>query len=194
MKIGRRTFLRLVAQFSAAGVLVGFIPSYVRSLKSPVRPPGAVEEDLFLARCLRCGRCLEVCPTGAITLSGVEDGLMAVGTPTVDALRGPCEAFAGRCDGLLPCVRSCPSGALQWGRGIKIGSAEIDRSLCIAWKRNGGCLVCKEVCPVPEAIQVGEKKPHFNPDACIGCGRCVYACPAEPKALKVTSMGVLRTR
>lgn len=194
MKIGRRTFLRIVAQFSAAGVLVGFIPTYVKSSETLVRPPGAVEEELFVARCMRCNRCLEVCPTGTITIAGVEDGLLTMGTPKVDALRGPCEAFAGRCEDLLPCVSSCPTGALQSGRGIKIGSAEINRSLCIAWTRNGGCLVCKEICPVPAAIWVQGKKPHFNPDACIGCGRCAYACPAEPKALKVTSLGALRTR
>jgi len=31
-----------------------------------LRPPGALPEDEFLARCIRCGECMKVCPTNAL--------------------------------------------------------------------------------------------------------------------------------
>ncbi|MCD6510696.1 MAG: 4Fe-4S binding protein [Thermoprotei archaeon] len=49
-----------------------------------------------------------------------------------------------------------------------------------------------EVCPVPRAIIPRGRIPVFNQEACIGCGRCVNACPAKPKALKLTPRGERR--
>ena len=36
------------------------------------------------------------------------------------------------------------------------------------------------------AVEVGEdRRPKFDRGKCMGCGRCVYACPASPKALRL---------
>ena len=31
-----------------------------------IRPPGALDEERFLARCIRCGQCMRVCPTNIL--------------------------------------------------------------------------------------------------------------------------------
>jgi Fe-S-cluster-containing hydrogenase component 2 len=184
LRLTRRSFIEATVGGGFIVLLSGLLPSFTRE-KNLVRPPGAISEDYFNSFCIRCGKCLEVCPTGAIIFADVTDGIMKVGTPKIDALKGPCEAVKGRCEGNLRCVNQCPTSALRYveGRDLKIGYASLDEPLCIAWTK-GDCLVCYEVCPVPGAIVLTEDgKPIFNQEICIGCGHCVYACPAEPKAL-----------
>jgi NAD-dependent dihydropyrimidine dehydrogenase PreA subunit len=73
-----------------------------------------------------------------------------------------------------------------------IGRAYIDESRCIAWSDYQECLVCEEMCPLPEkAIRLEEqqvwgrdstvtvKMPHVLRDICIGCGICEYKCPVN---------------
>ena len=47
-----------------------------------LRPPGAVAEDEFLKKCLRCGRCAHVCPYDAVNMGKLSNGL-AIGTPVI---------------------------------------------------------------------------------------------------------------
>jgi ferredoxin len=191
----RRDFLRL-AGFSALMLALYETFSATFEGNGLVRPPGSVIEDSFLGRCIRCGACAKTCPTGAIILAAWNDGFREIGTPKIDALRGPCERIQGRCEQDAQCQLICPTGAIQRvERGsIKTGSALINRDVCIAW-RGGVCLVCYEVCPVIGAISLErESRPVFNTDVCVGCGRCVYACPAQPKALTLTSNGEKRPR
>ncbi|WP_167348297.1 4Fe-4S binding protein, partial [Thermosulfurimonas dismutans] len=56
---------RLFLKFLATGILVGCAPGEFTSspIKTNVlRPPGAIPEDFFASRCIRCGRCAESCP------------------------------------------------------------------------------------------------------------------------------------
>ena len=190
MRLTRRSFIEAIVGGVSIVLLSGLLPSFVRG-KELVRPPGAVSEDFFNSLCIRCGECVEVCPTSAIVFADVADGITKVGTPKIDALKGPCEAVKGRCEGNLRCVNQCPTSALRHVEGdeLKIGHASLDEPLCIAWTE-GDCLVCYEVCPVFGAIVLTEdRKPVFNREVCVGCGRCVYACPAEPKALMLLPEG-----
>jgi ferredoxin len=188
----RRDFLRL------AGVSALFLTLYETLSvgfegKGLVRPPGSIVEDSFIGACIRCGACAKTCPTRTIVLSSWNEGFRQIGTPMIDALRGSCERIQGRCEQDALCQQTCPTGAIQRveREEIKTGSAIIDRDRCIAW-RGGICLVCYEVCPVPEVISLDKERPVFNSELCAGCGRCVYACPAEPKALVLTSNGEKR--
>jgi ferredoxin len=77
-----------------------------------------------------------------------------------------------------------------------LGNAHIDRERCIAWAEDGACIVCEEMCPVPQkAIRLEEirtidpsgepltvQRPHVLKDLCIGCGVCEYQCPVEGDA------------
>jgi len=106
---GRRLFLRSVVL--GAGVigaaLLGLIPVLAR-WRQRVRPPGALHEREFLASCIKCGQCVQVCPVEAIHLADIDEGF-GIGTPYIDTRAQACD-FS--CDG-LQCVLACPTGALS---------------------------------------------------------------------------------
>ncbi|HHH12924.1 MAG TPA: 4Fe-4S dicluster domain-containing protein, partial [Thiolapillus brandeum] len=105
----RRKFLGSIAL--AAGVtgasLLGFVPVAAKRLNERLRPPGALFEEEFLAACIKCGQCVQVCPVEAIKLADLTDGF-GVGVPHIEAREQACD-FS--CDG-LQCVLACPTGAL----------------------------------------------------------------------------------
>jgi ferredoxin-type protein NapG len=107
----RRDFFK---QASALGILgslmavgIGGAAYLGADNKLLLRPPAAVDEEDFLALCIKCGQCLQVCPYDSIILADANEG-NGVGTPFIDALRRGCYL----CE-LLPCVLACPSGALD---------------------------------------------------------------------------------
>jgi translation initiation factor RLI1 len=93
-------------------------------------------------------------------------------------------------------VEAIPPLNLEIKRQQVIGKAEIDRNRCLPWAENQACIVCEEMCPIPEkAIELevvevrtvdGEtitlQRPRVIPHLCIGCGICEYKCPASGAA------------
>lgn len=133
IKKDRREFIK----YSTLGILalatsggVAFSPVGARA-ENRLRPPGAVDEKEFLALCIKCGQCLQVCPYHSIELADFGKGY-GVGTPYIDAnVRGcyACEA--------VPCVLACPSGALdhhtEKATDIKMGIAVLEhKRSCLA--------------------------------------------------------------
>ena len=86
----------------------GFLP-LVYSQKKRLRPPGALDEKDFLASCIKCGQCVQVCPVQAIKLADLVDG-MGVGVPMIDAREQACD-FS--CDA-VQCILACPTGSLTY--------------------------------------------------------------------------------
>lgn len=161
-----------------------------------IRPPGALPEDKFLSRCVRCSECMKVCPTGGLQPAIAEAGLEGFWTPVLVPRMGEC---APEC---TACWQVCPTQAIQpftaeekaW---LFIGTAVIDRSLCIVWNAQKECLVCDEVCTY-RAIEWrdvnGFPHPFVNERKCVGCGLCEAKCPIQPvAAIRIYSFGDKRS-
>lgn len=109
-KINRRTFTK-TALFTCglAGLLsAGKVAApLLKPEEKFLRPPGAESEPKFLGTCIKCGQCVQVCPYHSVKLLDINKSA-AIGTPVII----PEERACYLCD-LLPCVLSCPSGALD---------------------------------------------------------------------------------
>ncbi len=123
--ISRRKFLKtstLVVAGSAIAYGAVSVP-LLRKDRLLLRPPGALDEDIFLASCIKCGQCLQVCPPQVIKLAGISQGF-GIGTPYIVSREGGCILCSG-----LPCVLACPTGALahelSLGKDAEMGLAVI---------------------------------------------------------------------
>jgi ferredoxin-type protein NapG len=88
--------------------LSGYLP-LAYSQRQRLRPPGALDEQDFLASCIKCGQCVQVCPVQAIKLADLVDGF-GVGVPYIDAREQACD-FS--CDA-VQCILACPTGSLTY--------------------------------------------------------------------------------
>lgn len=156
----------------------------LRTGRTVLRPPGAVPEDEFFRRCIQCNKCLLVCPYDSITSAGIVFG-GKLGTPVISARDVPCYVC-------MKCPPVCPTGALDPSlsekREVRMGTAEIDREVCLPY--NGViCRACFERCPIyREAIILEEDMyPVVQPEYCIGCGICEHVCPVEGSAVHIES-------
>lgn len=156
-----------------------------------LRPPGAAEEEAFLAACERCHKCVEACPYDVILPLGPAYGERD-GTPAILPRGGPCRL----CDG-LPCAAACPTGALRPVPvdEVRMGTARLDPSLCWAVKGQP-CDYCVTECPLGEkAIRWDGDRPAIREDGCVGCGMCVFICTAPSPALEIrSSLTTIRSR
>ncbi len=178
-----------------------------------IRPPGSVPESDFLARCIRCGQCMRVCPNNALHPTLLESGLEGIWTPILIPRIGYCESTCTLCS------QVCPTGAIaeislkekvgdKQTPANRIGTAFIDQGRCLPWAMGTTCVVCEEWCPTsPKAIYLKEevthdrygnevmvKRPYIDPNLCTGCGACEYVCPVGGKAaIRITSVGESRS-
>ena len=191
---GRR---HLLTSLGAAIAGIGLFKSNLlanRDHARLIRPPGARENDL-LAKCIRCGECNRACPTSAIQPAVSEAGLEGLWTPVLVPRAGYCDYSCNSCGQVCP-VEAIPRLSLEDKRQRVVGQAYIDENRCIAWADQEDCIICEEMCPVPEkaiVLEEGEvwtgagervtvQHPRVIRDRCIGCGICEYKCPVNGEA------------
>ena len=147
-----------------------FLRGDIAGRATPSRPPWALLETLFTARCTRCGDCLSACPTGILHKG-------RGGFPQVDFSRGECLFCAD-------CTDACTPAALQKlpGRAPWALKASLDTETCIAFQ-GVECRACADPCE-PRAIRMrprigGVALPEIELSACTGCGACYAPCPVQ---------------
>ena len=113
-----------------------------------IRPPGARNEESFLATCARCGQCLKVCPTNVIQPAVFAAGVEGFFTPQLDFRHGYCDWNCNECGKVCP-TQAIRKLTLEKKRVTMIGRAYVDRNRCIPWSEGRECLVCQELCPTP---------------------------------------------
>lgn len=189
---------KLITGVAAAAVVAEGIYSATTGASSLLRPPGSQGEADFMARCTKCGKCIEACPHKAIFAASMLEGA-AAGTPTLEVENRACRLCTD-----FPCVKACPTGALREvgeKHDVNMGYAKINENTCIAYQ-GLRCEVCYRVCPlIDEAITIEYESidndsihtkfiPTINKEKCTGCGLCVQRCVVrDPKvAMKVVSI------
>ncbi|MCF0176902.1 MAG: 4Fe-4S binding protein [Bacteroidales bacterium] len=152
--------------------------------KTPVKPAGSHSVRQFGKRCTGCQLCVMECPNNVLRPSSDLKTLMQ---PEMSFERGYCRTECTKCSEI------CPAGAIERvsveeKSSIKVGTAVVDLSLCLAHEEGISCNACASKCPAAAIKRVpknpdGEKGvmiPVVLEEKCIGCGKCEYVCPARP--------------
>ncbi len=150
INLGRRTVLASLAAGALAPLALPARPHARQPEPLLIRPPGALAEEDFLDRCVRCGECMKVCIGNGLHASGFEAGLEGLLTPRLIARIGYCEYNCTLCG------QVCPTGAIRRldrtsrSSTTVIGLADFDRNRCLPYAERTPCIVCEEHCPTPD--------------------------------------------
>ncbi len=190
----RRQLLASLGAAVAGAALLRAVPLFHRPGPQPVRPPGTSENRL-LSRCIRCGECVKVCPTGVIQPGSSVAQWEGLWTPVLATRLGYCDYSCNSCGQVCPTAAIVNLPLSEKQRTV-IGIARIDQERCIPWAEGRECIVCEEMCPVPQkAIRLdgqgggrhrsdttAVRLPRVVDHLCIGCGICEHKCPVNGEA------------
>lgn len=148
-----------------------------------LRPPGALEnEEDFLAACIGCGLCGEVCPPACIQFYH-RDGGDSANTPYILPPDKGC-ILCGKCMDVCP----TPALTVTSPQAVTMGVAQIDRLACYPWIDRGVCGACASICPLGERAIGFEFANMYRPvinSGCVGCGLCVEICPHPSLPIRI---------
>jgi ferredoxin len=158
--------------------------------KFPILPPGADNLEAYNSRCVGCQACTAACPVRIIKVRGDPN-------PTLEYLEAACQYNC------VECGKVCPTGAIrpvsiEEKQRTRIALSSLVFENCVVKTRGQACGACAEVCPTravrmtgySEAPIPGLTRPVFDEEYCIGCGACLVACPAEPRAFTITAVAI----
>lgn len=203
---GRRAFLATAAVLAPAAALQaqtkkldgGF--AEIIDKKNPERtvpltPFGSKSVKDFYKHCTACQLCISACPNNVLRPSMDIDRLMQ---PEMGYENGYCRPECTKCS------QVCPAGAIlpltpEEKTAVHIGTATVDRSLCVVERDGVSCGNCARHCPVgairmvrldpedPDSLRI----PAVDESRCIGCGACENLCPSRPySAIHVNGLQV----
>ena len=199
MRTSRRRWLQMVGRIAKLTAITGAVGGLAAMLKIgsgrrhvahprvdekteySFRPPGALAEPEFLARCIHCYLCQDVCPPGCIQMKPESEADRH--TPFIIPRLKACTLC-------LKCGEVCPTGALRPladKAEARIGVAAVDEELCVSHLRTGSCGACFTACPMRgKAITQGlYNAPYVHPEFCTGCGLCEEVCIVPYRAIRV---------
>lgn len=147
-------------------------------LPSPPRPPWALTEAAFTARCTRCGACERACPRALIRSGGG-------GFPQIDVAQQGC-------DFCRACIDACEPRALDATRPA-FTTRVIIAPHCLNQQRVE-CRACSDACDA-RALRFtpaigGIAQLVVDLAACTGCGACVAPCPVGAISLGLPTQGL----
>ncbi len=152
-----------------------FLRGDFKGKEIPLRPPWAIDENLFTEVCTSCGECVSQCPTHIIK--------PARGNfPVVDFSSGEC-LFCDQCsDACQPRALLKSENKKPWA--IK---AAINTDSCISYQ-GVECRSCYDPCEA-RAIMMpprlgGISIPVISSNSCTGCGACVSVCPVKAVSIQ----------
>ncbi len=193
----RRQLMRTTAGSAVAlGLLsIGLTNRDTRDRR--IRPPGALPEDQFTDKCIRCMECARICKSngGCLQPDQIQSSILDLWLPVAVMREGYCEYNCNLCSQVCPTGAIVPL-ALDQKQHTPIGLAHFDRNHCIPYAQNSDCIVCEEHCPTPDKaikFEVKEviardgsrkmvKYPFVIRELCIGCGICETKCPLPGQA------------
>ena len=196
--VSRRSFVFNSCFFvvGGAGVLTGMKFVMPENRGGLIRPPGAMPGKDFLERCVRCGKCIQVCPSGFLQAGTIDTGIENLWTPIGKPLVAGCDPDCNRCN------QVCPTEAIQvldleQKNKAKMGTAVVDKETCTQ------CGECETVCtaaghdavflePAIPGVPGGGMLPVVDEKKCVGCGLCENICyrvnVQQDKAIKVSAI------
>ena len=138
------------------------------------------------SHCLQdCVDCETACPLSLIKISSVGfNGNRGENVPAMlpdekNHVQISVDIQKEYCPTCRVCEFKCSPGVLRVKKTFE-GVIAINKEKCPE-----GCKDCQDVCPIPEALTLGEdKKIHVNDVFCTYCGACKNVCPV-PEALMV---------
>jgi ferredoxin len=150
--------------------------------RGPISPPGSRSIEEFKEYCIACQLCISACPSKVLQPAFLEYGFTGMMFPRMDNNSGFCNFECTKCGEV------CPTGAIQKltkkeKETVQIGTVQFRQKLCIVESEGTACGSCSEHCPTQAVYMVPYKGdltiPEVNPEICVGCGACEYACPVE---------------
>ena len=172
----RRTFV-IGGAALVASVVVGAGVRPLVAEADVLRPPGALPEDEFMARCIKCARCIDVCPTDVLEPLGIERGPLQARTPMLSFANDSC-TFCDKCREVCPTAAIGEVDPYAPDRG-RIGAAILHEDRCLAFLETNSCGICVDACPYEALSFDAGRRPVVDAAKCNGCGECVKICPAN---------------
>lgn len=145
-----------------------------------VRPPGGQDESLLMSACIRCQKCVNVCPRKVLYPARIEDGILELRTPTINFESNFCDYCKDENNSVPLCEQVCPTEALKLPEGstaqnVIMGKAFLNRRECLAYRLTS-CRICHDACPYKAMALDENGRPYVLADKCNGCGACEAVC------------------